>query len=134
MRRAGPDNRSDRDAEDRSRSPRQGHLEARLRRALQMLMVKGLNDPRIRGLISVTELDLAADQSRAIVRVSVLPAEAGPLTVAGLRHAAPRLVVELGQMVRARRMPMLDFQLDDRLKKLAAFDAALNESKGEDAP
>jgi len=99
-----------------------------------MLLAKGLNDPRIRGLVSVTEMDLAPDQSHAVVRVSVLPAESGRLTVAGLRHAAPRIAVELGRVVRARRMPTLDFQLDERLKKQAALDAALNETKGEDAP
>jgi len=99
-----------------------------------MLLAKGLNDPRIRGLVSVTEVDLSPDQSQAVVRVSVLPAEAGPLTVAGLRHAAPRLVSEIASVVRARRIPSLQFQLDERLKKQAAFDAALIATKGEGTP
>jgi len=128
--------RDDGRADGRARSPRQGHLEARVRRALQMLLAKGLNDPRVRGLVSVTEVDLAPDQSHAIVRVSVLPAEAGPLTVAGLRHAAPRLASEVGAVVRSRRLPGLDFRLDERLKNQASFDAALSSagpSTGADA-
>ncbi|MBX3354753.1 MAG: 30S ribosome-binding factor RbfA [Phycisphaeraceae bacterium] len=118
---------------DGPRSPRQGHLEARLRRALQTILARGLHDPRFRGLVSVTEVDLSPDQARASVGISVLPSEHGPLTVAALRHAAPHLAAEVGQMVRSRRLPQLDFQLDDRLKKQAALDAALNSTKGEDA-
>lgn len=133
MRRAGPDNRNDRGAGDNSQSPRHGHLAARIRRAIQTLLLKGLNDPRVRGMISVTEVDLAPDHSRILVHVSVLPAEAGRLTIAGLNHAAPRLAGEVGRMVRAKRIPMLDFRLDERLKKQAALDAAIIASKGEDA-
>lgn len=106
-------------------SPRQGHLVARLRRAVQTVLARGLADPRVRGLVSVTELDLAPDLSSAIVHVSVLPEGAGALTIAGLRHAAPHLAQEVGQLVRARRLPALDFRLDERLKKQAALDAVL---------
>jgi len=119
------------DASGNARSPRQGHLEARLRRALQTILARGLNDPRIRGLVSVTELDLSPDQASAIVRVSVLPAPYGPLAVAGLRHAAPRIAGELGRMVRSRRLPTLRFELDDRLKKEAALDALLASDREE---
>lgn len=114
-----------------ARSPRQGHLEARLRRAVQMILSRGLNDPRIRGLVSVTELDLAPDQSHARVCVSVLPAEHGPLTLTGLRHAAPRIAAEAGRSVRARRLPSLSFELDDRLKRAAALDALLAHDREE---
>lgn len=114
-----------------SRSPRQGHLEARLRRALQTILVRGLNDPRIRGLVSVTGFDLAPDQSSAVVHISVLPAQYGPLTIAGLQHAAVRLTAEIGGMVRARRLPTLRFELDDRLKKEAALDALLASDREE---
>jgi len=131
MARARKNARPHEDSTAHSRSPRHGHLEARLRRAIQTLLAQGLNDPRIRGLVSVTELDLAPDLGRAVVRVSVLPAEYGNLTVAGLRHAAPRLVGEVARMVRARRIPSLIFELDDRLKRQAAFDALLASNREE---
>lgn len=101
---------------------------------MQLLLVKGLNDPRIRGLVSVTEVNLSPDFGHATVRVSVLPEQAGRLTVAGLQHAAPRLAGEVARVVRSRRLPVLDFQLDDRLKKQAAIDAAISSTKEEDAP
>lgn len=76
-------------------------------------------------MVSVTEVDLAPDLGRAVVRVSVLPHAYGRRSVAGLRAAAPHLAGELMRLVRVRRLPMLDFQLDERLKKQAALDALL---------
>lgn len=133
MARSRDHSRSSEGAGGESRSPRQGHLEARLRRALQMILARGLNDPRIRGMVSVTDFDLAPDQASARVRISVLPEQHGPLAIAGLRHAAPRIVGEMSGMVRARRLPTLHFELDDRLKKEAAFDALLASNREENS-
>ena len=92
-------------------------MAAQIRRSLQLLLAKGLNDPRIRGLVSITGVDLSPDHTNARVLVSVLPGEHGPLAVAGLRHAAGRLHGQVGRALRLRRVPRLDFELDDSLKK-----------------
>ncbi|MCP3902310.1 MAG: 30S ribosome-binding factor RbfA [Planctomycetes bacterium] len=104
-------------------------IESVLCRALQEVLSRGLNDPRVRGLISVTGITLSVDKRDATVMISVLPAERGSSTLHGLKHAAQHLRTEVGKRVRLRRMPRLEFKLDRSLKVeadvLAAIDRAV---------
>jgi ribosome-binding factor A len=106
-----------------------------LQRAVQEVISRGLNDPRVRGLISVTSVTISEDRREATVRVSVLPAEHAELTMHGLRHATPHVQSKVANTVRARRVPTLHFRLDESLKKQADVLAAIrrNESQ-EDTP
>ncbi len=102
-----------------------------IRRAVQTALSRGLHDPRIRGLISVTKVLVGEDLSQASVYVSVLPAEHAELTLHGLRHAASRIRAQLGRAVRLRHIPRLAFHLDDSIKMQARLDAALAEARGD---
>ena len=51
-----------------------------IRRAVQVVIGRGLHDPRVRGLISVTKVVMDDDLSQATVYVSVLPQEHAALT------------------------------------------------------
>jgi len=96
-----------------------------LQRCLQDRLVKGLNDPRYRGMVSILEVRVSPDLAEATVFVSVLPAERGPLTVAALVHARGHLATHLLKATRLRRVPRLEFRLDDRLKKAASLESAI---------
>jgi ribosome-binding factor A len=96
-----------------------------LHHAIQNVITRGLNDPRVRGLISVTKIEVAPDLADAQVYVSVLPAERSELTMHGLRGAAGHIQRAVAPAVAAKRMPRLHFRLDDSLKKQATLDAAL---------
>jgi ribosome-binding factor A len=100
-------------------------LASLIRRHVQAVLARGLHDPRLRGLISITKVEVAPDLSEAAVHVSVLPAEGGATVVHGLRHAAPRIRAEIGPAVRIRRMPRLEFRLDESLKRQATLEQAL---------
>ena len=100
-----------------------------IRHAVQDVIARGLNDPRVRGLISVTRVEVAPDLADAQVHISVLPAERSELALHGLRDAAGFVQREIGAAVTARRMPRLHFRLDDSLKRQAALDAALADSE-----
>jgi len=100
-----------------------------LRRAVQERITRGLNDPRIRGLVSITSVEVAPDLSEAYIGVSVLPSEHAALTLRGLESAAGRLRGEIGRAIRLRVMPRLLFRLDDSLKKMAALDAAIRSGR-----
>ncbi len=100
-----------------------------IRNAVQSTVSRGLHDPRIRGLISITQVTVSADLSWATVYVSVLPAEHGALTLHGLRHAASRIRSQLGRAVRLRHVPRLSFELDDSIKKQSEVLAALAEDR-----
>lgn len=102
-----------------------------LSRAVQEVLGRGLNDPRIRGLVSVTRVSVSTDLADATIGVSVMPTEHGPKTIHGLRHAASHLRTQVGQRTRLRRVPRLHFELDDGLKKQADVLAAINKATGD---
>jgi ribosome-binding factor A len=95
-------------------------LESALQRTIGAILIGGLNDPRVSGLISVTGVEITKDGERAKIGISVLPEEKGALAVKGLRAAAKHIRHEVSDKLRARTIPKLDFQLDDSLKKQAA--------------
>lgn len=101
-----------------------------IRRAVQEQIQRGLHDPRVRGLISITRVTVDDDLSEACIAISVLPAEHEALTLAGLRSAAQHLQRRAREGLPLRRMPHLRFVLDDSLKRAAAADAALARAAG----
>ena len=103
-------------------------VEAALKRAIGTVLMRGLADPRYRGIVSVTEVKLDHDQREARVGVSVLPAERGRATVAALKHAASHVRREVGEEIRIRRMPELRFELDESLKKQAEVLGAIRDA------
>ena len=102
-----------------------------IQRGVQTVIGRGLHDPRVRGLISVTKVVVDDDLSQATIYVSVLPQEHAELTLHGLRHAAPRIRSEISRGIRLRRVPRLRFQLDDSIKRQAVFEKALKEEEDE---
>jgi ribosome-binding factor A len=57
----------------------------------------------------------------------VLPDTAGPRALGALRHASGHLKEGMAKHVEIRRMPRLEFELDDSLKRQAALDVSLAE-------
>ena len=102
-------------------------IESVLRRAVQDVLMKGLNDPRVRGLISVTKVELTSDYAEATIWCSVLPEEHGALSIRGISSAANWIRREAAEKVRLRRMPKLRFKLDGTLKKEAEVMSAIKE-------
>lgn len=100
-----------------------------IRHAVNDVIQRGLGDPRIRGLVSVTKVEVTDDLSEAKVHVSVLPQQHEELTMHGLHDAAGHIQREVGPRIVARRMPRLRFVKDDSLKKQALLDAAIRDSR-----
>lgn len=112
-------------------SHRHEQQESDLHRAIQAIITRGLSDPRIRGLITVTGVRLSRDGREATVLVSVLPAERQELTLHGLSSAAPHLRHALGDAIRARAVPTLHFKADTSTKKQAGVLRALERVREE---
>jgi ribosome-binding factor A len=106
-------------------STRTDRLASVIHHAVQQVITRGLQDPRIRGLISVTKVEVTPDLGEAKVCVSVLPVAQQELTLHGLREAAGHIQHAIAPEIAARRMPRLRFVVDDSLKRQAALDAAL---------
>ncbi len=108
-------------------SHRVEQITSTLQRAVQTVISRGLNDPRVRGLVSVTKVVLDDGLAEATIFVSVMPAERGELTMHGLRAATKRIRRDVGNVIRLRRMPRLSFRLDDSIKKQAELEQSLKE-------
>ncbi len=105
-----------------------------VRHAVQDVISRGLGDPRIRGLVSITRVEVTDDLAEAKVHVSVLPEKYEELTMHGLHDAAGHIQHAIGPAITARRLPHLRFVKDDSLKKQAQLDAALRKGSPEHDP
>jgi|ERR1043165_1348789 ribosome-binding factor A len=112
-------------------SRRSEQFASSLQIALQETISRGLQDPRISGLITVTEVKLTDDLKTAFIQVSVLPQERQELTMHGLRSAASHLRHQIGDKLSSRQMPELVFKLDQSLKKQAGVMEALSRAREE---
>ena len=89
-----------------------------LREEISDLIRKELKDPRVAGLVSVTEVETSADLRHARVYVSVFGSEEEQRsTLTALRSAAGFLRHETAQRVTFRHMPELEFHLDDSIER-----------------
>jgi ribosome-binding factor A len=125
-------------------SHRKEQVASTLQRAVQQVIGRGLNDPRIRGLITVTEVQVPSDLRTATIMISVLPEERQTLTLKGIQDAARHIRREVGELVALNQIPELHFKLDLSLKrqaqamqaisKAAAERAAAGDAGADDAP
>ena len=115
--------------EERDRAPsiRPDRIASLLGQIIQERIMRGFADPRIRGMISVTGVDVSPDLRSAIIRVSVLPESAAKLTVGGLSSVTGILRRTIRDETSLRKVPELEFRLDDSLKRDAALEAAIRE-------
>jgi len=103
-------------------------IESALMRAVSSELAEGLADPRARGLITVTGVELSADHRDAVVKVSIMPAEHEKVTMAALTSATARVRTRASRRLRCRQMPRLEFKLDRTVKRQAAVLDAINEA------
>ena len=96
-------------------------------------------DPRLTGLISVTEADVAPDLKTANVYVSIYASseETKKRDFAILQENAPFIRHELSQVMRMRTVPALTFRLDKSMEYGSKMDELfrkihVEESAGED--
>ena len=100
---------------DRRRMERVNGL---LRQEIAALVAAGLNDPRLRGLITITQVRVAADLRSARVYISVMGADAlRDEALAGIRSAASYLRRELRSRISLRYVPFLTFELDETMQE-----------------
>ncbi|MEM9415804.1 MAG: 30S ribosome-binding factor RbfA [Planctomycetota bacterium] len=91
-------------------------VESTMRKALAQVLQRKISDPRIRGMVSITKVDISPDLKTAKVMISVLPDQYEKRTLAGLRAANRHIHGELKKLVAFRVVPHLDFRLDSSLK------------------
>jgi ribosome-binding factor A len=89
-----------------------------LREEISSLLQRDLKDPRIGGLVTITEVDVSPDLRSARVFVSVLgTAEERTSTMEALAAGAGFVQRELRRRVTMRRVPELSFIADESLER-----------------
>lgn len=103
-------------------------LAEQIREEIGGLVLSGLKDPRI-GFATITEVRLTPDLRLARVLVSVLgTAEEQEETLEGFRAAASFIRRELGQRLKMRRVPELEFRLDRTEEQAARIEELLRQT------
>lgn len=113
------------------RDAHSGRFLSTARRAIEQVLARGLNDPRVRGLISVTDTRLSNDRKQLTVLVSIYPEQHQELTMHGLRAATAHVRKLAMERVRSREFPRLSFELDRGLKNQAAISDLLARARDE---
>jgi ribosome-binding factor A len=92
--------------------------------------VERLADPRL-GLVTVTGVEVAPDQRKAVVYASALDPTHLDDTLKALRSAAPRLRKAIGTQVRMKYTPALEFKADSGIIEGEHIDDVLRRLHGE---
>jgi ribosome-binding factor A len=103
-----------------------------LKRAVQEVLSRGIADPRVQGLITITRIDVSADLANATVYCTVAPVKHQELSLHGLQSASRWIRRQVADKVRFRRMPQFRFRIDEQLLKQQEVLASIAEATRED--
>ena len=101
-------------------------------RVIQDRLSRGIADPRMRGMVSITGVETSPDLNTAIVRVSVLPDKYGSRVLGALKSATGILQRQIRSETSLKRVPRLEFRLDESLKRDAELTQSIRDGLGED--
>ena len=103
---------------------RQGRLGEEIRRIISEMLIHGVKDPRLSGMISLTGVEVTSDGSYATCFGSILglnqnqeerQKEAEDV-LAGLNSAKGLFKREIGHQIKLRHVPELIFKIDESLE------------------
>ena len=99
-------------------SRRTDRINELLRQEISQLLARQIKDPRLRGVISITEVQTSADLRNARVLLSVMgDEETKRSALDGIQSAATFLRGELRDRISLRYTPFLKFSLDESLEQ-----------------
>lgn len=111
--------------------PRRYRVADQIQRELGDLL-RGVKDPRVQGLVTVSGIDVSPDLRNAKVYVTVLESAEPEATVAALNHAAGYLRGRLGERLELRSVPRLVFHYDASLDQAERVQRLLRDALDED--
>jgi len=97
-----------------------------IRTEVAMFLRDGAKDPRLRGMVTVTGVDVTRDLRHAKVYVSVLGSDKERAdTYEGLASVAHHLRGTIGRALRLRAAPEIEFKIDESIAHAARIEALL---------
>ncbi|MFH0702439.1 MAG: 30S ribosome-binding factor RbfA [bacterium] len=92
-----------------------------------------IRDPRISGIVSVTDIELSSDYRYAKIYISIYGSEEEKeQTMEIIESSTPYIRREIGKRIRLRHTPELEFRRDDSIEKGSRITDLIDKiSKGE---
>ncbi len=117
-------------SQQRGGAPRPLRVAQLLQEEISRLLVRGLKDPRLTGLITVTGAKISPDLKEAVLYYSVFgDAAARAMTQEGLQAAAPYLKREVVKNLKLRAAPHLRFVFDESIERGDRIEQLLKEAR-----
>ena len=111
--------------------PRTRRIAEQIQRELADLIRLELKDPRVPQLLTVTDVEVSADQSHAKVFFTLLGDERQIAdTTEGLARAAGFLRTQLAQRMKLRTIPQLEFKYDASVERGMKLSRLIDEAVG----
>jgi ribosome-binding factor A len=103
-----------------------------IREGVASFLSDGAKDPRIRGFVTVTAVDVTRDLRHATVYVSVMgDEESVKATFEGLASVATHLRSLLGKSLRLRLAPEIHFKADESIARASRIEQLLAQVRNE---
>ncbi|MCK5565837.1 MAG: 30S ribosome-binding factor RbfA [Planctomycetes bacterium] len=100
-------------------SRRQERVARVIRESVSDSIRNHISDPRMNGLVSVTEVDISPNLRKADVFLTILSPDdkARRRTFAAIEHATRHIQTRLGKKMTSKYCPRLEFHEDEKFKK-----------------
>lgn len=100
-------------------SRRQHKIARAIRESVSNTILSRLSDPRITGLVSVTDVSVSPDMKNATVYLSILAEDEQHQTITynAICHAVGHIQLQLGRDLTGKHCPHLKFERDEKVKK-----------------
>ena len=107
----------------------QSRLESRIMEAVSSMIVSGqIKNPHLSVLTSVTRVELAPDNTAARIYVSSMPEERIDPSVKALNSAKGFIQRKLGDVLRTKNTPVLEFFRDDSYREADRINKLIDEA------
>ncbi|MDU1598555.1 30S ribosome-binding factor RbfA [Peptostreptococcus anaerobius] len=87
-----------------------------VKKAISVMLINGIKDPRITSMISVTDVEVTNDLRYAFVYISLLGGDKEE-SLEGLNSARGYIRREVGRQVKLRYAPEIIFKIDDSIER-----------------
>lgn len=118
---------------------RQQKIKRIIKEAVSDIIQNRLNDPRIEGFVTVTQVDVSPDTRNADIYLSVMAADETieKRTLIAIQHATKHIQSLLAERMTTRFVPILRLLKDEKIKKtldtLRVIEEAAQEYREKDA-
>ena len=107
----------------------QSRLESRIMEAISSMIVSGqIKNPHLSVFTSVTRVELAPDNTAARIYVSSMPEERIDPSVKALNSAKGFIQRKLGDVLRTKNTPVLEFFRDDSYREADRINKLIDEA------